>query len=130
MLLQKCDKDIYYSLLGGKVKMFEDTKLAAKREVLEELGIEISIEDLKSVGIYENFFVYKETNIHELLYVYVVNSKTNYKKIDCYDLKCLDKENVYFKWIDFEKLKSIDLRPKYVLNQLIDEKLSHIIIHE
>ena len=75
ILLQKCKKDNYYSLIGGRVKYGETTFEALKREIEEELGIKISKRNTKLTNVSENFFNYEGKRFHELLFIYKINSK-------------------------------------------------------
>jgi 8-oxo-dGTP diphosphatase len=61
-------KDDYYFLVGGRIKAGESSEDALRREVFEELGIEINNFTLKSV--IENFFVFDSRNVHEICFVY------------------------------------------------------------
>lgn len=55
VLLHKSINKEYYALVGGRVKIGEDSKSAVKRELEEELGKEVCIEDF--LGVIENFFI-------------------------------------------------------------------------
>ncbi len=61
-------KDDYYFAVGGRIKAGESSEQALKREVFEELGIEINNFILKSV--IENFFVFDTKTVHEICFVY------------------------------------------------------------
>ena len=58
ILLQRNSKDPFYSLIGGRVQLGESSLTAVKREVLEEVGIEIKDEEVKLIKVLENFFTY------------------------------------------------------------------------
>lgn len=53
---------------GGRIKLGESSLEAAKREVFEELNI--NIENLKPRAFIENFFVQKGIMIHEYCFIY------------------------------------------------------------
>ena len=63
ILLQKSEKDSYYSLIGGRVQLFEDSEQAIKREVEEETGILLNSSEIKLVNIVENFFTFNKTAV-------------------------------------------------------------------
>ena len=56
-------------LPGGRVEMGEETPVSLKREMIEELGVEIDIVGLKAIT--ENFFEFDNKNYHELQYLYI-----------------------------------------------------------
>ena len=58
ILLQKCEKDNYYSLIGGRVKYGETTIEALIREIQEEIGIKVNNKETKLINVSENFFKY------------------------------------------------------------------------
>jgi 8-oxo-dGTP pyrophosphatase MutT (NUDIX family) len=59
----------FYYCIGGRIKINENSKEAAKRELKEETGLDI--DDLKLVTVYENFFQNgTESNTHEFGFVY------------------------------------------------------------
>jgi 8-oxo-dGTP diphosphatase len=68
VIFEKHKESDYYFLVGGRIKAGESSEEALKREVFEELGIEINNFTLKSV--IENFFVFDTQNVHEICFVY------------------------------------------------------------
>lgn len=70
LLIQKSEKDSFYSLMGGKVKIGESSIDALKREIKEELNYNLKDEQCNLIRIYENFFKYKNKKYHELLYIF------------------------------------------------------------
>ncbi len=125
ILLQKCKKDNYYSLIGGRVKYGETTFEALKREIEEELGIKISKRNTKLTNVSENFFNYEGKRFHELLFIYKINSK---QMNEIEEVKTLDKTDVINKWYDVSKLKLMDVRPNIVINLIENDDIIHCII--
>ena len=52
VLFHKSTNREYYALIGGRVKIGEDSKSTVKRELEEELGKEVEVEQF--LGIIEN----------------------------------------------------------------------------
>lgn len=126
ILLQKAMQDDYWSLIGGRVELNENTLDAIIREVKEETGVVFSKKQLKLLRVIENFFKYNGTKFHELLYIYKTVGDNKLCKMD--DFKTLDKEKVINKWIPNDSLKDIDLRPEIVKTCYNSRKVEHIII--
>jgi ADP-ribose pyrophosphatase YjhB (NUDIX family) len=58
----------FYRPLGGAVEFGETTEAAVKREIMEEIGQEIT--DLKLLTILESIFVLEGKTGHEIVYIY------------------------------------------------------------
>ena len=71
-IFEKDLKNSYFFTTGGRIKTKESSIEAAKREVFEELGIEIHT--LEISAIIENFFTENNTDFHEICFYY----KTSY----------------------------------------------------
>lgn len=57
-------------IIGGRIKINENSLGAAKRELEEELGV--TNIDLRLKGILENFFTYNECKVHEISFIYEI----------------------------------------------------------
>lgn len=70
ILVEKNNAVDYYSLVGGRCKLGEDSITALKREIKEETGEDVSF--IRSVGMLENFFISRYTNspYHEILIIH------------------------------------------------------------
>ena len=97
------------SIVAGHVDAKEEEVLAAKRELSEEVGLDVSIDELKFIGIYKND---KENN-KCFSYTYLV--KTD-KKIDEFILQ--EEEVSEVKYITIEKLEE--------RIRLLDEEISFV----
>lgn len=130
VLIQKSDKDGFYSLIGGKVQQKERTIEALKREVKEEIGFNIDEKRCKLSRICENFFCYNSIEYHELLFIYFIelNEYDDIEKDN--DFMCTDKATTKMCWTNIIDLKNIDLRPKEAKQIVNDTELKHIIITE
>lgn len=112
----------YDYIIGGRIKKFETSLKAAKREVLEELGQKC--QDFVLKFTYESFF-YEPTlklNFHELGYIYMasLDSKSAY----------LDKDRIYrddntFKWISLDK----PAKPQFIFDYLKKYGVPKAVVH-
>jgi len=58
----------FYRPPGGEVEFGETTEEAIKREIQEELALEVK--DIRLLGVLENIFTYEGETGHEIVYVY------------------------------------------------------------
>lgn len=128
ILLQKADKDNFWSLIGGRVSLNEDTKSAIIREVSEETGVTLDKNELNLIKVIENFFSYNETRFHEILYIYKVENNETLCGMD--EFKTLDKDSVTNKWINVKELENMDIRPAIVKECYGDTSLTSELIIE
>ncbi len=126
VLVHKCQN--HYALPGGRVQTREDSISALKREVSEEL--ELEIENTSFIGAVENFFNAPEAKFHE--YMWMI--KGEFKDKSVYDKEIIigheQEKELIFEWVDIDKLKSLDFRPAEVIPYLKNEdnKIHHVII--
>lgn len=111
----------HYALLGGRVKIGEDSETTVKREVKEELGKEIEI--IGYVSTVENFFEMKDKKYHEIEFVYkaeFINKED--KKIE-YTLENIEGEDwIQYEWLELDKIDIYPLMPKVIKNVLKENK--------
>ncbi|HVG28943.1 MAG TPA: NUDIX hydrolase [Pyrinomonadaceae bacterium] len=61
-------QDYFCRPLGGGIEFGERSRDAVRREVREEIGVEI--ENLELIGVLENLFTYVGRRWHEIVFVY------------------------------------------------------------
>lgn len=116
-LTVRINENRFYCLPGGHVELDEDTDMAAKREMQEELGYPIKVKKL--IAINQNFFKTEEGKpFHEIGFYYIVEAEdeTNVNPND-YTREELDKgkiQHLQFKWSTLEELKKADFMPHFV----------------
>ncbi|MFQ8785575.1 MAG: NUDIX hydrolase [Clostridia bacterium] len=111
----------HYALIGGRVKIGEDSESTVKREMLEELGKEIEVTGY--VATIENFFEMKDSKYHEILFVHKAEFVDEYdKKID-YNLKNVEGEDwLQYEWLDISKIDEYPLLPTSIKSVLKENK--------
>ena len=128
ILLHKGKADDFWNLVGGRIKAGEDSLSALKREMQEELGIQI--ESAKLINVSENFFNYDNKDYHELLFVY-------YSELDeCeitgkQDFGSLDNPSITYHWYTREEIEKVNCKPVAIydlINQNI-ELITHGLIN-
>lgn len=111
ILVHKNINSDHYALLGGRVKIGEDSETTVKREIKEELNKEIEITGY--IGTIENFFKMSGSKFHEILFIHkaeFVNEED--KKIE-YTLKNNEGEDfLQYEWLDLDKIDEYPLLPQ------------------
>ncbi len=120
LLAMKNNNTPYYYLPGGRVNLHEDTDTAIKRELKEELGIDVK--NVKPLWFVQNFFIEDESNdkFHELCIYYLVDvSDTdliNHERFEGLETK----NNEIFEWLDIDTIKGQYLYPLFIKERIND----------
>ncbi len=64
VLLHKAEDDDFWALPGGRAELLEPATATLRREMVEELGIDVDV--VRLLWLVENFFQYRELDYHEL----------------------------------------------------------------
>ena len=85
--------------VAGHIKFNENIKKAAKRETLEETGININTEDLLKIGVYRSINIYPTAIDKEFFHTYILKIDKNsinldYKNNEVDDLKFISIEEM------------------------------------
>ena len=62
--------ETFYRPLGGGIEFGERSEEAIRRELMEEIGVELKQDTLKYLGAVENIFTFNGTPGHEIVLVY------------------------------------------------------------
>ena len=120
LLAMKNNNTPYYYLPGGRVNLHEDTDTAIKRELKEELGIDV--ENVKPLWFVQSFFIEDEIKekFHELCMYYLVDvSDTdliNHERFEGLETK----NNEIFEWLDIDTIKGQYLYPLFIKERIND----------
>ena len=118
VLIHTTPRDNFWALPGGRVEFNEPANQTVKREMQEELGIDIDVERL--LWVVENFFNYNGKSYHELAFYFLVSAPTSanfYTEIKTFAGIEKDKDLI-FKWHEIATLTDIKLQPKFLQNSL------------
>lgn len=129
VLIHRAEKDDFWSLPGGRVKLLETSKDTLKREMREELGVEIHVERL--IWIVENFFEYEDKSYHELALYFLMTFPHDshlYGKSEPF-VGGEEGIKLIFKWHQLDELEKISLYPAFLQKALksIPEVTEHIV---
>jgi len=100
----------FFRLIGGGIDFGENSLNALKREIKEELDVELV--NYKLVKVLENIFIYDGNNGHEICFVYEADFKdaSNYEK---QSFPILDSSNgMTAVWVELNKENIEKIKPK------------------
>ena len=111
ILVHKNINSDHYALLGGRVKIGEDSETTVKREIKEELNKDIDVTGY--IGTIENFFEMKGSKFHEILFIHKAEfTDEEDKKIED-TLKNNECEDyLQYEWLDLDKIDEYPLLPQ------------------
>lgn len=116
----------FWNMIGGRVHFLDSSLESAKRELKEELDLEV--DNLKLINVSENFFSWLGKEQQELLFVYKAHLDDSYECVHEESFKCLDADKK-FQWHDKKDIAHLNCKPEIIkeLIYLDDENISHII---
>jgi 8-oxo-dGTP pyrophosphatase MutT (NUDIX family) len=131
VLLHKSARDSFWALPGGRVELMESAGDTVKREMREELGIEVAIARLLWVA--ENFFDYGGKSHHELGLYFLLSLKEPsmlHEQTGAFPGIEADRDLI-FQWYDIEAIDAIALYPRFLKTALksppqLTEHLVHV----
>ena len=129
VLLQHAEQEGFYFLTGGRAELREAASETIKREMREELGIDVQVERL--LWVIENFFEFAGTLMHELgLYfllsvppdAYILNTTQRIVRTEAGG-------ELVFQWYPIDQLAAAPLYPTFLQEALkeLPEATQHIV---
>lgn len=109
ILLCKGKADNYYYLPGGHVEFGELIEDALKREIKEELGVEVK--NIKPLFMLENIFEQKGVNKHEFSHIFEVELESHNFNIT--------EDHIEFSWHKLSELENIRLLPEVLKERIL-----------
>ena len=134
ILLEYYEKEDYWVLPGGRVKVGEDSKIGVEREWLEELGLEVN--GTRLIALIENFFVNHRTgsqrHFHEISMYYQLESSTKIPFQIGQKFHGAESDKLNYSWVPLTELVNLNFRPEILTNYLVNlpECPDHLINHE
>ena len=125
-LLVKSDYHHCFYTVGGGIQENETSESAVIRECYEETGYHFEIDRL--VFVEERFFTVENICHREIVFFYLMKEAD----IQIASGASTDQNNEHLYWIPLERLKHIDLVPKFLKTSLgnIPSDITHILSYE
>ena len=125
-VLVECNPDYdFVTLPGGRVKTQESSLEALRRELNEEMQIDIGNDKLLMKALVENFFDLEGKHYHELYFLYKLDVTGDERFVD--EMKNHDSKASYYKWVDSDKLADVNLLPVVLRNLSNDDVFKNIV---
>lgn len=142
VLLHRLAEEDFWSLPGGRVEMGETAEDAVRREMREELDVDVRVTALRAVV--ENRFVYGGQLQHGLELHFDVALPEGSPLIGCEPFERVEESGegldggaakttrLVFQWFDVSALPSVDLRPAFLKQTLAipDAAVVQHIVHD
>ncbi|WP_144696680.1 NUDIX hydrolase [Fictibacillus phosphorivorans] len=116
VLLHRAKAETNWSLPGGRVKLGEDAQTSLKREMKEELDLNVKVNGF--LWTVENFFTYAEKEIHEVGLYFKITAKNPLPFHNGEEFTVLEADRLVFKWVPLENLNEYVLYPQVVKEKL------------
>lgn len=129
-LLQRSELDPWWVVPGGRVEMRESAEEAMKREMREELGVDVTVERL--LWILENFFEYDSVTHHAVeLYFLVALPRNSALRHAEGLIETTDERGgrLFNRWVPIDALAELEIRPTFLRDALasLPEVPTHIV---
>lgn len=131
ILIMKDETSPYYYIPGGRVSLHESAEEAIKREIKEELRIDVCIN--RMLWLAESFFV-EETNgetFHEIAFYFLLDlvDTSIFERSNPFVLKENGEQRLRFYWKLLTELKDLYMYPLFLKERILNlpEALEHIM---
>ncbi len=129
LLVQQEGMDFWF-LPGGRCEAGESSRDALRRELREELSVNVRVEGL--LWVVENFFELGDRSFHELSLYYECFLPDNFHRVDldtCYPWTEVNGTSFVFKWFPIWELSDVNLLPAFLKQglQRSPEHVQHLI---
>lgn len=120
VLVHRAAHEDFWTFPGGRAEIGETSVETLKREMVEELGVEVSVGRL--LWTVENFFRYEERDYHEIGFYYAMDIPAHFPfhPSDIVHRLRDGKNDLEFKWVKATKaaLIALDIPPYFIAEQI------------
>ena len=122
LLVMTDERSPYYYLPGGRVSMNEESTMAIKREIKEELDVEVEATQL--LWIVENFLVEQQSQeqFHEIgmYYLLQLTEEDILKRGQEFIMNEGGYKKLSFLWLPLEKIKHLNIYPLFLKERIMN----------
>lgn len=117
VLLHRAVADDFWALPGGRAELLEYSPETLRREMIEELDVEVDIGRL--LWISENFFEMEGDTWHELSLYFLMNFPEGYSHNTSAEFRGIEEDGrLVFKWHPLSELRNTKLYPAFLRESL------------
>jgi 8-oxo-dGTP pyrophosphatase MutT (NUDIX family) len=117
VLLHRLEKDNYWALPGGRMDFQELSKQTIVREMFEEIGAKIIVKNLAFIA--EGHFTLENKIFHEIGFIYNCEFASQQEIYLQSEFDGIEGDKILkYKWFALDELKSHDIRPNFLIEQL------------
>jgi len=130
VLVHRAVHETFWTFPGGRAEVGETSEETLKREMVEELGVEVKVGRL--LWAVENFFRYEDRDWHELGFYYLMELPESFP-FHSTDIvhRIVDTHELEFKWVKAtrDSLKALDIPPYFIADEIEDLPISpkHVV---
>jgi ADP-ribose pyrophosphatase YjhB (NUDIX family) len=129
VLLHRTEEEDFWSLPGGRCEMGEPSREALRREMREELAVDVEVERL--LWVVENFFSYNGQECHEVGFYYLMAFPDD-SPLHAMGEAFLGDElgtKLIFRWHDLATINDLPIYPSFLRDGLaaIPATLEHVV---
>lgn len=129
VLIHRAPNEPFWTMPGGRVELMEPAAEALKREMQEELDVEVNVERL--LWVVENFFPYNGKDWHEIAFYFLVSFPPGSPLYGHTDTFTGDEEGMklIFEWHDLDTINEVYLLPSFLRTALTDlpASVEHVV---
>jgi ADP-ribose pyrophosphatase YjhB (NUDIX family) len=118
VLLHRAETDGFWALPGGRGELLETAATTLRREMCEELGVEVEVGRL--LWVVENFFRYAGADYHELALYFLMNPPMDWPRR--WQSEPFDGQEghlrLVFRWFPLAALEAVPLYPTFLRQAL------------
>lgn len=120
VLLHKAEDDDFWALPGGRAELLEPAMATLRREMVEELHIEVDV--VRLLWLVENFFQYRGLDYHELGLYFLMRVPAGWPLRTAQGPFLGDEHGVrlFFQWFPLEALPAMRVYPSFLARGLQD----------
>ncbi|OHV84587.1 NUDIX hydrolase [Rhizobium sp. LCM 4573] len=119
VLVHRAVHETFWTFPGGRAEIGETSEETLRREMVEELGVEVGIGQL--LWVVENFFHYEEREWHELGLYYLMEVPAHFP-FRSHDIvhRVQDEHELEFKWVPatVASLRALDIPPYFIAEEI------------